>query len=136
MATTPDVTVSTRRPLHGLYVLVVDDDRDSREILRLLLAYYGAAVTVATNARSGLAALDRMTPDVVIADVLLGGQEDGLWLRRIAEQRWPGVPFIAISGEDFFSSSLENAGFVAFLRKPANHDVVVDTVLAALASHD
>ena len=133
MATTPEVTVSDRRPLQDLYMLVVDDNHDSREILRLLLAHSGASVTVASSARCALEALERMTPDVVIADVLLGDTEDGFWLRREAMRRWPHVPFIAISGEDFVRQTLQKAGFVAYLRKPATHDVLIDTVLATLA---
>ena len=124
---------AAHRALSGLHTLVVDDDRDSREILRLLLAYFGASVSIAVSAQAALTALTRMTPDVVLADVLLGGAEDGLWLCRQAARQWPRVPFIAISGEDFGRETLDDAGFVAYLKKPVSHEALVDTVLTALA---
>ena len=124
---------SARRALSGLHTLVVDDDRDCRELYRLLLAYYGASVSIATSATAALTALSRMTPDVVLADVLLGGGEDGLWLRRQAARHWPRLPFIAISGEDFPTETLAGAGFATYLRKPVPDDVLVNTVLAAIA---
>ena len=125
--------VSSRRALSGLYMLVVDDDRDSREILRLLLAYYGASAGIATSAEAALKALKRLTPDVVIADIMLGDTPDGLWLRREAARQWPQVPFIAVSGGDFNSEMLERAGFAAYLKKPVGHEQLVDTVLGAIA---
>jgi CheY-like chemotaxis protein len=128
-----DVVASGRRALSGLHMLVVDDDRDSREILRLLLAHYGASAGIATSAEAALSALQRLTPDVVLADIMLGASADGLWLRREAARQWPHVPFIAISGEDFSGEMLERAGFVAYLRKPVGHELLVDTVLSAVA---
>ena len=133
IASMVNVMASSRRALSGLHMLVVDDDRDSREILRLLLTHYGASAGIATSADAALKALKRLTPDVVLADIMLGASADGLWLRREAARQWPQVPFIAISGEDFSRDMLERAGFAAYLRKPVGHDLLVDTVLTALA---
>ena len=122
-----------RRPLSGFYVLVVDDHREARDILRLLLAYSGAVVTVASSARAAVDALQRVRADVVLADIVLGGAEDGVWLLRQARARWPGLPFIAISGEDIDADMLADAGFAAYLRKPVPHGALVNAVLAAIA---
>ena len=126
------VATTARPPLSGLYTLVVDDDPYSRDILRLLLAYFGASVTVATTPATALTAMTRNLPDVVVADILFDGQEDGLWLPQEAHWRWPRLPFIAISGENFSADMLSGAGFLAFLRKPVVHHALVDAVLNAV----
>lgn len=41
------------------------------------------------------------------------------------------APFIALSGLDFDSQRLEELGFEAYLRKPVDHHVLVDAVVAA-----
>lgn len=120
------------RALTGLYVLVVDDDLRTREVLHLLLAYHGAAVVLASTARAGLAALQRHAADVVIADVVLGDAEDGMWLVRQAQSRWPWVPFLLMSGEDVNADVLTTS-YVAYLRKPVPSELLVDAVLAAVA---
>src|SRR5262249_47181289 len=48
-----------RIPLRGLRVLVVDDDPDSNEVVRLLLASCGAEVEVAGSAAQALGMLER-----------------------------------------------------------------------------
>jgi CheY-like chemotaxis protein len=121
------------RALSGLHTLLVDGDRDGRELHRLLLAYYGASVSVATSAPAALTALSLMTPDVVLADAMLGGGHDGLWLRRQAARQWPHVPFIAMSADEVDSGLLDRAGFVTCLRKPVPHDRLVNAVLSAVA---
>ena len=129
----PPAVATMRRPLSGFYVLIVDDHREARDTLRLLLAYSGAVVTVASSAQAAVDALQRVRADVVLADIVLGGPEDGLWLLRQARARWPRLPFIAISGEDVDTDALASAGFAAYLRKPVPHDTLVNAVLAAIA---
>src|SRR5438270_12197785 len=86
--------------LAGLYILVVEDDRDSRDILRMLLEYFGAHVTTVATAREGLSMLRAIDPSVVIVDMLLG-KSDGMEVIRGARQRGSVAPFIAVSGKDF-----------------------------------
>jgi DNA-binding NtrC family response regulator len=121
------------RPLAGLYVLVVDDDPRDRDVFRLLLAYHGAAVAVASTARSALEALHRQPADVVLVDVVLGGPEHGIWLLHEAHRRCPWVPFIVVSGADVPAEVLESTGFATYLRKPVPSALLVDSVLAAVA---
>ncbi|NJD11974.1 MAG: response regulator, partial [Gemmatimonadetes bacterium] len=52
-------------------ILVVDDDRDLVEILRLLLEREGHHVISAYNAVDGLALAEAARPDLLILDVLL-----------------------------------------------------------------
>src|SRR5437667_4927427 len=115
--------------LKGLHLLVVEDDDDAREILRLLLTYFGALVTPVSTLREGLSLLAAMEPSAVIADMMLG-QDDALRLIREARKRGTRAPFIAVSGQDFDEAALQGAGFAAYLRKPLDHEKLVDTILA------
>ena len=122
-----------RRVLSGLHVLVVEDNPRALDVYRLILAYFGATVSVATTAGEALAALKRMLPDAVLADIVLGDAEDGVWLRRVARETWPRLPFIAISGELIDEQAVSAAAFTGYLRKPVSDDVLVDAVLMAIA---
>jgi ATP-binding cassette subfamily B protein len=117
--------------LHGLHVLVVEDNRDAREILKAVLTYFGAFVTATPTTREALAALRHAAPSVVVTDMLLG-TSDGLALLQQARKHGAEAPFIAVSGADFEGPTLESAGFAAYLRKPLDHNKLVDTILAVV----
>jgi len=122
-----------RGPLYGLHLLVVDDNEDVRQILRMLLTYFGAAVTVVKTAGDALTSLREVMPDVVIADMVLG-PSSATWL--IGEARRLGIPspFIAISGHDFDEPEVQKLGFELFMQKPLNHDRVIDAILRVIKS--
>ena len=117
--------------LTGLYVLVVDDDLDAREILSSVLGYFGAFVTVSKGVADARRLLHEVAPDVVLADMRLGGS-DGFRLLNEARKERNYTPFIAISGQDFDPEELQDAGFAAYLRKPLDHVRLVDTILAVI----
>jgi DNA-binding NtrC family response regulator len=117
--------------LTGLHVLVVEDDRDGREILRSVLTYFGALVTATDSADIARKTLRYVETHVVIADMHLK-KGSGLTLLKRARQDGSGTPFIAISGQDFDAAELEREGFAAYLRKPLDHNTLVDTILAVI----
>jgi len=55
--------------LDGLLILVVDDEPDTRDLLRQGLEYNGARVRVAASAAEALAALGNEVPDILISDI-------------------------------------------------------------------
>jgi CheY-like chemotaxis protein len=59
--------------LGGVHVLVVDDEPDTRALLKLLLQHCDAVVTTAASASEALEALRRAKPDVVISDIGMPG---------------------------------------------------------------
>ena len=117
--------------LLGLHILVVEDNRDARAILRLLFDYYGALVTEATSGADAVRTLEHVVPDVVVADMLLG-TEDGRLLLREARSRGFRAPFIAVSAQDFDADQLLADGFEAYMRKPIEHQRLIDTILAVI----
>ena len=114
--------------LAGLHVLVVEDNRDARQIFTALLTHFGAFVTTVETARAALRQLRALKPDVVLADIQLP-DHSGSWLLSRVRGRGLDVPFIAISGADFDEAQLAASGFEAFLRKPVEHARLVEAIL-------
>ena len=67
--------------LEGITVLVVDDEEDAREAMSVLLRQAGARVIPVSSAIEALEFLDRQTPDVLLSDIAMPG-EDGYALIR------------------------------------------------------
>ncbi|MDH5231637.1 MAG: response regulator [Gammaproteobacteria bacterium] len=78
-------------------VLIVDDDPDIREMLHDYLQDNGFQVTLAIDADSMRNSIENQVPDVVLMDVGLPGNEDGLSLTRYLRERLD-IGVIVISG--------------------------------------
>jgi CheY-like chemotaxis protein len=134
-AATPDLPDDLRRPsLDGLRVLVVDDDPDSNEVVRMLLASCRAEVEVAGSVAQALDVLRRFDAQLLVSDIGMPGADGYVLIRKVREsaERSRSLPAIALTAY----SSVEDrvrlfyAGFQAHLTKP------VDTaeLLALVAS--
>ena len=114
-------------------MLLVEDDRDTREMYCEYLSYSGLAVTAARNGRGALREVAGCTPDVVVTDIAMP-EMDGLELsRRLrAERATSDVPIIAVSGQA--SAHALDAGADVVLEKPCEPDRllhVIEDVLRA-----
>ena len=123
------------QPLAGITVLYVEDDADVREVVGLWLERYGAVVQKAATADEALAMFLDAPPAVVLADIAMPGK-DGLWLLSEVRARLGTItaPFIAFTGLALGRDRAEvlTAGFVDYLLKPTDSDIVVDAILTAL----
>ena len=119
--------------LAGFRVLVVEDDLDSRELLTLMLRYFGAFVTSAADATTAIESVQRFTPDVVVTGMFLA-DHDAEWMVRQARASKITTPFIAVWPIGFDVLQLEPDGFRAFLRQPVHHGALVDAILASTRS--
>ena len=78
-------------------ILVIDDEKDIRIVLRQVLELEGFEVEVAADGKEGLAKLDEAGADLVITDIIMPGMDGVKTLGRIKEKH-PGLPVIVISG--------------------------------------
>src|SRR5688572_22884119 len=69
--------------LDGMTILVVDDEPDTRELLKQGLEYCGATVRLAGSAAAALAALESNVPDVLISDIGMPGIDGYDLIRQI-----------------------------------------------------
>ena len=119
--------------LRGLHVLVVDDDQDTREVLRQLLSHAGALVTTAADSESALVILKNVAADVVISDLSMP-RHDGRWLIRNVRAlggRQGKVPAIAVTAyrETELETDALAAGFDVYLEKPLDFRRLIETIL-------
>jgi CheY-like chemotaxis protein len=80
-------------------ILVVDDDPDFGEIIRLVLQSKGYDVETAANARIGLDLMHADPPDLVLLDVMMAGILDGIYVARTMREdpALSRIPIIMIS---------------------------------------
>jgi CheY-like chemotaxis protein len=115
--------VSDREALKEVRVLVVEDDADSREMLVLVLGRSGASVTAAASAGEALEAMRRATPDLLVCDIGLPG-ENGLELirkiRALATDKGGRIPALALTAysDRTHRDAALAAGFDRQLSKP------------------
>lgn len=120
------------RPLAGVSVLVVEDNEDAREILRLMLDYAGALVEVAAGAKEALARLQVFLPDVIVSDLNMPGVDgEGLLRQLQASSIYRDVPVIALTAvkERETERRALAAGFRAYLVKPIDAAQLIDCIL-------
>ncbi|MGD0713870.1 MAG: response regulator [Gaiellaceae bacterium] len=88
------------RPERGPLVLVVDDDARMRELVRVNLEFEGYTVGEADGADEGLAAIERLNPDLVLVDVMMPRVDGWELLRRIRERHGAGsIPVVMYSSK-------------------------------------
>ena len=109
------------KPARGPLVLVVDDDPQVRELVRVNLEMEGYAVREAANAEEGLVAVDDDAPDLILLDVMMPQVDGWEMLRRVQERHGIGsIPVVMFSGQLDASSEAKAAarGAQAFVGKP------------------
>jgi signal transduction histidine kinase len=105
----------------GLKILLVEDNEDSREMMRHLLRMSGHEVHEAADGVSGVATALAISPDVAIIDVGLpglSGFEVASRLRRTPEGRQMSLVALTGYGQPEDRDRAFNAGFDSFLVKP------------------
>src|SRR5262245_21893121 len=108
-------------------VLIVEDQDDSREMLRVLLESMGHIVLERADGGTGLAAIQREHPDVALIDIGLPVMSGYEVARRVREnQLLDDVVLIALTGygRDSDVNTAYTAGFDAHVTKPADSRVI------------
>ncbi|HMC69637.1 MAG TPA: response regulator [Mycobacteriales bacterium] len=119
--------------LVGRHLLVVEDDKDARDVFCAMLDYEGAMVLGTSSAEEALAVLKTVRPHAIITDIVLPGR-DGFWLleQLRGSHRMRTIPVVAVTAVAGREEILD-AGFDAYVAKPVRPEGVADAVLAALA---
>ncbi|HHH35716.1 MAG TPA: sigma-54-dependent Fis family transcriptional regulator [Gammaproteobacteria bacterium] len=117
------------------YVLVVDDERDIRELIKEILEDEGYEVGMAEDAASARQALRQHRPDLILLDVWLPG-EDGISLLKEWSTAEGGLvaPVIMISGHGTVETAVEatRLGAYDFVEKPLSLSKLLLVVQRAL----
>ena len=128
---TLNVEVYMNELLKDKTILVVDDDADIRDLLRVVLEDAGAAVVSAESVETALKNYRQCPPHAVVADIRLGKSDGYALLKTIRETdlEYRGVTaVVAVTGhaspED--EERAFEAGFDAYITKPFEPSEIVN----------
>jgi len=116
---------------------ILDDDVDTRHLLTTALAHMGAAVTAVGSAREALDAVNHETPDVVVSDIRMPGEDGYAFIRKLralAPERGGRTPAVALTAYPRVEDRARAlaAGFQVHVPKPVPPNELA-AVVAALA---
>jgi DNA-binding response OmpR family regulator len=122
------------------HIVVIDDEPDTLEILKLYLTMFGFDVAGALTGTAGLKHAEAQRPEAVVLDLMLPDL-DGLEVCRILRQKLktPEVPVIILSartGREDVQKGYE-AGATLYLKKPVDMEKLVEECkrVVALGKH-
>ncbi|MEH2204302.1 MAG: response regulator [Nostoc sp.] len=119
--------------LHGIKVLVVDDNTDTREFIAFMLEMYGANVTSVTSAVEALATLTKCRADVLLSDIGMPEMDGYMLVRQLRALPYqqggkiPAIALTAFAGEINYQKAIE-AGFQRHVPKPIDPANLVETI--------
>ncbi len=113
-------------------VLIVDDEPNIRRMVAALLGTEGYEVRDAQDGASGVARALEAEPDVILLDLMMPGELDGMAALARVREALPDVPVVMMSGRAGLSDAVKatKLGAFNFLEKPLSPE----SVLLALAS--
>jgi len=120
-----DVPARTERRAKPRRVLLIEDGRDAREMLRMMLQLDGHVVYDAADGASGLELLNRVRPDVGIIDISLPDMDGYQVAERIREEpHGRDMLLLALTGYSCDAGRSSECGFDHQLLKPIDPDVL------------
>jgi PAS domain S-box-containing protein len=126
--------------LTGVRVLAVDDEADSRGLLRVVLEAAGATVTTAASAAEALGLLESSPPDVLVADIGMPEMDGFDFIRHVrtlparAAAQVPAAALTAFARSEDRTKALQ-AGFEMHLAKPVDPGELVASVATLARRH-
>lgn len=118
--TTPFAGTGDQRPPENDRVLVVDDREEQRNVIARILKSQGYRVSTLAGGADAVTFLEGPGADLVILDISLRRDREGLDLHAQIRSRWPSQRILLISGHprEAYADVLGRAGDCPFLKKP------------------
>ena len=114
------------RLLEGMRILLVDDDNDSRQLVRTVLVQGGATVTAVSSAPQAIEAFRAERPDLLVTDIAMPDM-DGYALSRAIREIEPAQAIVALTAFPAGRNAAD-AAFAAYLMKPIDPRLLVEEV--------
>jgi len=124
--------------MSGQKVLIVDDDKDVLRGLSVRLKANGYNVVFAADGISAISAARKEDPEVIILDIGLPGGDGFSVMERLSSLLPVAhIPIIILTARDISGNKERalNAGARAFLQKPVDNDVLLETIRKVLGTH-
>jgi DNA-binding response OmpR family regulator len=115
-------------------ILVVDDDHECVETIRVALQSRGYEVEVARDGNQALQMTEQVNPDLIILDMMMPQRSGFLVLENIRRNRPDPLPVIMITANEGsrHKAYAEMLGVHDYLRKPFSIDKLLESVERAL----
>ena len=110
----------------AIKILVIDDESAICGVLSASLQDEGHQVETAPDGAQGLEAINKFRPDIVLLDIWMPGEMDGLEVLRRAKPNFPSVQFIMMSGHGTIETAVKatKLGAWDFVEKPLSMDKI------------
>ncbi len=131
-----DVEPETSEHQEQAKVLVVEDERSMRRVLRAMLEKQGFEVQTATNGLEAIAALNAHTISVIISDIKMP-EMNGMELLSHVMGHFPGIPMILITAHGTVDNAVEalKKGAFDYVTKPFDRDELQQVVQKAFQTY-
>ena len=113
-------------------ILVVDDDKNICELLRLYLEKEGFAVTMAYDGNAALQEFEKLHPDLVLLDVMMPGMDGWEVCRRIRQDSKTPIIMLTAKGETYDKVLGLELGADDYIVKPFETKEVTARIKAVL----
>ncbi|WP_120504988.1 sigma-54-dependent transcriptional regulator [Sulfitobacter mediterraneus] len=116
-------------------ILIVDDERDIRELISDILIDEGFATRLAGNSDDAMAEITSEQPALMILDIWLkDSQMDGIDILKAVKRDYPDVPVVIISGHGNIEIAVAaiKQGAYDFIEKPFNIDQLLVVIRRAM----
>ncbi|UWR34837.1 sigma-54 dependent transcriptional regulator [Sulfitobacter sp. W027] len=116
-------------------ILIVDDERDIRELISDILQDEGFATRLASNSDETMAEINTEAPALIILDIWLkDSRMDGIDILKTVKRDNPDVPVVIISGHGNIEIAVAaiKQGAYDFIEKPFNIDQLLVVIRRAM----
>lgn len=134
----PRMKLEPRKLLSGRRVLVLDDDGDMRDLIKMILEDAGATVFAASSVEVAIDSLEHAVPDIAVSDLAMPGEDGYAFAQRVrtaenaAARRVPLVAMTAYARAEDRRRVLA-AGFDRHVAKPIEPEELVEALAAVIA---
>jgi len=122
------------------YVLVVDENKESSNTLKILLESKGFVTRTADNGESALELLRDSRPSIVFVDLILPKLEGFQTVDKLRNQsKWNDIPVVVLAGDDFSQKEREalQSSIREYIRdNKVSHDAIATSIRRILTSAD
>ncbi len=111
-------------------ILIVDDENSIRSVLSASLKDEGYQVVTAENGSKGLEEMERFKPSIVLLDIWMPGNIDGMEVLKRAKSQYPHIEFVMMSGHGTIETAVKatKLGAWDFIEKPLSMDKISITI--------
>jgi PAS domain S-box-containing protein len=123
-----------RHELIGIKILIVDDERDTCDLLRFIFNECGSIVQIASSTKEAVTAFDTFAPDILVSDIGMpevDGYELIRFLRQVRRSKIPAVALTAMARIEDRVKAL-TAGYQMHVSKPVEPLELITVVSSLL----